>query len=166
MQIAYPLAVSRNPITFEQWDAFAEGDPDVHRPEDGGLGRGRRPVVNVGWEDAELYVRWLSIAAGRPYRLISEAEWEYCWRAGSGDDSLARAFRANSFGLFEVDANVNELVADAWHETYQGAPSDGSAWEQNKAIMWRVVRGGGLRGSVHHLKRADSMGFRVACGLE
>jgi formylglycine-generating enzyme required for sulfatase activity len=150
VQIAYPLAVSRYPITFEQWDASAEGDPDVHRPDDHGLGRGRRPVVNVSWEDAEHYVRWLSIAAGRPYRLLSEAEWEYCCSAG----------------LSDVDANVNELVADAWHDTYQGAPSDGSAWEQNKATMWRVVRGGRFRKSVHHLKRMDNAGFRVACGLD
>lgn len=176
VQIAYPLAVSRNPITFEQWDAFAEGDPDVHRPEDRGLGRGRRAVVNVSWEDAEHYVRWLSIAAGRPYRLLSEAEWEYCWRAGtgkvsSGDGeigvvSAVGTLGPNAFGLFDVDANVSELVADAWHDSYDGAPSDGSAWEQIKATMWRVVRGGRLRGSVHHLKRIDNMSFRVACGLD
>ena len=166
VQIAYPLAVSRHPITFEQWDTFAEGDPDVHRPEDPGLGRGRRPVVNVSWEDTEHYVRWLSIAAGRPYRLLSEAEWEYCCRAGTGDVSLVGGGRPNSFGLFEMDADITELVADAWHGTYQGALSDGSAWEQNKAIMWRVVRGGRSRDSVHHLKRAGNMSFRVACGLD
>jgi formylglycine-generating enzyme required for sulfatase activity len=205
VQIAYPLAVSRYPISFDQWDAFADGDPEVHRPEDGGLGRGRRPVVNVSWEDAEHYVRWLSIAAGRAYRLLSEAEWEYCCRAGTGDVVAAGGkmgvgeanfpgldchdrlgvgglgpvgtFGPNSFGLFDIDGNVSELVADAWHDSYRGAPSDGSAWEQIKATMWRVVRGGQLgaspgnlcipfRDSVHHLKRVGNMSFRVACGLD
>jgi formylglycine-generating enzyme required for sulfatase activity len=163
VQIDYPLAVSRYPITFEQWDACTDGDPDAHRPDDCGLDRGRRPVINVSWEDAELYVRWLSLAAGRAYRLLSEAEWEFCCRP-------------NAFQLFDMQSKVSELVADAWHDSYQGAPTDGSAWEQNKAAMWRVVRGGGgdtspgilrcpFRDRVHHLKRMDNMGFRVACGL-
>jgi formylglycine-generating enzyme required for sulfatase activity len=179
IQIAYPLAVSRYPVTFEQWDFCAEGDPEVHRPDDRGLGRGRRPVANVSWEDAEHYVTWLSIAAGRPYRLLSEAEWEYCCRAGSGEgiSPSERLGVPNAFGLFDIDGSTRELVADAWHESYQGAPADGSAWEPNKDTMWRVVRGGprdgvpgivgGLfRGSVHHLKRLDNVGFRVACGLD
>ena len=175
VQIACPLGVSRYPVTFEQWDFFAEGDPEVHRPEDWGLGRGKRPVVNVSWEDAEHYVTWLSIAAGRTYRLLSEAEWEYCCRAGR--PPAVGLFRPNAFGLFDMDGNVGELVADAWHESYQGAPANGSAWEPNKDTMWRVVRGGrrdgfpgivsGLfRDSVHHLKRVDNIGFRVACGLD
>ncbi|MGA2439807.1 MAG: formylglycine-generating enzyme family protein [Tepidisphaeraceae bacterium] len=184
VHIAKPLAVSRYPITFEQWDAYADGDPEVHRPDDCGLGRGRRPVVNVSWEDAEHYVTRLSIAAGRPYRLLSEAEWEYCCRAGTGGVSStgSRAlpvgsFQPNAFGLFDMDGNVRELVADAWHDTYFGAPTDGSAWEQNEATMWRVVRGGGgdapprilrclFRDRVHHIKRMNNMGFRVACGLD
>jgi formylglycine-generating enzyme required for sulfatase activity len=184
VQIAKPLAVSRYPITFEQWDAYADGDPEVHRPDDCGWGRGRRPVVNVSWEDAEQYVSRLSITAGRPYRLLSEAEWEYCCRAGAsgvcctgGRMPPAGSFPPNAFGLFDMDGNVRELVADAWHDTYHGAPTDGSAWEQNEATMWRVVRGGGgdappriprcsLRDRVHHIQRMNNMSFRVACGLD
>jgi formylglycine-generating enzyme required for sulfatase activity len=184
VQIAKPLAVSRYPVTFEQWDAYADGDPDVHRPDDCGWGRGRRPVVNVSWEDAGLYVSRLSIAAGRPYRLLSEAEWEYCCRAGNGGVlSIGNrtlpvgSFQPNAFGLFDMDGNVRELVADAWHDSYRGAPIDGSPWEQNEATMWRVVRGGGgdapsrilrcpVRDRVHHIQRMDNVGFRVACGLD
>jgi formylglycine-generating enzyme required for sulfatase activity len=202
VHIDYPLAVSRYPITFEQWDFYAEGNPDAHRPDDRGWGRGRQPVINVNWEDAEQYVSWLSIAAGRPYRLLSEAEWEYCCRAGTNtvfscgnkiaaDDAnflymdygdrpgVGRpmpvgSFRANAFGLFDMHGNVCELVADAWHDNYRGAPDDGSAWGAFDAIMWRVVRGGGwdalprilrcaFRDWIHHTTRMDNVGFRVAC---
>jgi formylglycine-generating enzyme required for sulfatase activity len=184
VQIANPLAVSRYPITFEQWDAYADGDPDVHRPDDCGWGRGRRPVVNVSWEDAEHYVTRLSIMAGRPYRLLSEAEWEYCCRAGTsaavctgGRTLPVGSFQPNDFGLFDMDGNVCELVADAWHDSYRGAPSDGSAWGPNEATMWRVVRGRGwdapprilpapFRDRVHHIQRRNNTGFRVACALD
>jgi len=184
VQIANPLAVSRYPVTFEQWDVYADGDPDVHRPDDCGWGRGRRPVVNVSWEDAEHYVTRLSIMAGRPYRLLSEAEWEYCCRAGTSGPACTSvrtlpvgSFQPNAFGLFDMDGNVCELVADAWHDSYRGAPTDGSAWGQNDATMWRVVRGRGwdappqilpgpLRDRVHHIERRNNMGFRVACGLD
>ena len=157
VEIARSIAVSRSPITFEQWDLYADGNGDVHRPEDRGLGRGRRPVVSVSWEDAQEYVTWLSMSAGRVYRLLSEAEWEYCCRS--------------EFGLFDVRGDMGELVADSWHDSYRGAPTDGSAWGATEATMWRVVRGGAgdgqprIRERVHHTKRMENVGFRVACDL-
>ena len=85
------FAIGKYDITFDEYDqfAYATGRP---LPGDQGWGRGRRPVINVSWEDATAYAEWLSKMTGKPYRLPSEAEWEYAARAGSekarfwGDD--------------------------------------------------------------------------------
>ena len=82
--IAEPLAVGRYEVTFDEWDAcVAEGGCACYEPEDNDWGRGRRPVINVSWEDAQDYLYWLGQKTGKPYRLLSEAEWEYAVRAGT-----------------------------------------------------------------------------------
>ena len=80
--IAAPFAVSKYDVTFDDWDACVAvgGCP---RAADLGVERGRRPVVNVTWADAQSYVAWFSRMTGAPYRLLSEAEWEYAARAGT-----------------------------------------------------------------------------------
>jgi formylglycine-generating enzyme required for sulfatase activity len=84
VRIAQPFAVGRFAVTFEEWDACAaNGGCKGYRPADRGWGRGRRPVINVWWEDAKAYVAWLSTKTGKPYRLLSEAEREYVTRAGT-----------------------------------------------------------------------------------
>jgi formylglycine-generating enzyme required for sulfatase activity len=77
------VAVSKFPLTWDQWKTCVQyGDcrPDV---PDGNLGRGQRPVINVSWDDAKQYVHWLSIMTGKEYRLLTEAEYEYAERAGT-----------------------------------------------------------------------------------
>jgi formylglycine-generating enzyme required for sulfatase activity len=77
------FALARTPLTFEEFDAFCSAT-GRSTPDDRGFGRGRRPVINVSWEDAQAYLGWLNgLIAGRPYRLPSEAEWEYACRAGT-----------------------------------------------------------------------------------
>jgi formylglycine-generating enzyme required for sulfatase activity len=82
--IPSPFAVSKFEITFKQWDAcVAGGGCGGYVPDDQGWGRGKRPVINVSWDDAKSYVAWLSRKTGQAYRLLSESEWEYAARAGT-----------------------------------------------------------------------------------
>ena len=81
---ARSFAVGRFAVTFDEWDAcVADGGCNGYAPDDGGWGRGRRPVIYVSWDDANLYVAWLSRKTGKIYRLLSEAEREYVTRAGT-----------------------------------------------------------------------------------
>jgi formylglycine-generating enzyme required for sulfatase activity len=167
--IAKPFAVGKFEVIFGEWDACADDSGCVsnRRPADQGWGRGRRPVINVSWEDAKEYVDWLSRKTGKEYRLLSEAEWEYATRAGTttryafGDTITtfqARvwvgeidkhtvevgSFPSNRFGLHDMHGNVWEWVEDTWHGNYQGAPHDGSVWTAGDTAV-RVLRGGSWR---------------------
>ena len=77
---ARPFALGRYPVTFEEYDHFCI-ETGREKPPDEGWGRGRRPVINVSWDDAQAYCAWLSEQTGQAYRLPSEAEWEYACRA-------------------------------------------------------------------------------------
>jgi formylglycine-generating enzyme required for sulfatase activity/uncharacterized caspase-like protein len=82
--ISRPFAVGRYAVTFDEWGAcIADGGCNGYKPWDNGWGRGRRPVINVSWDDAKSYVAWLSRKSGKIYRLPSEAEREYATRAGT-----------------------------------------------------------------------------------
>jgi formylglycine-generating enzyme required for sulfatase activity len=134
---------------------------------DSGFGRGTKPVINVNWDEAQQYVAWFSKITGKPYRLLSEAEWEYAARGGTatayswGDEigkgnancngcgsqwdskmtSPVGSFKPNGFGLYDMAGNVWQWVQDCYHGDYDGAPSDGSAWTTGNCSN-RVGRGG------------------------
>ena len=165
VRIGHRFAVGRYLVTFEEYDRFVTETFRERRPDDRGWGRGRRPVINVSWYDARAYVAWLSQETGQPYRLLSEAEWEYAARAGSttryswGDDpptpeqanfsfesrgnaktSEVGTFPPNSWGLYDMHRNVHEWVEDCWNESCEGAAPDGSAWTSGDCSR-RVLRG-------------------------
>jgi len=168
VEISKTLAVSRFEITFEEWDACVALAGCDFRPADDGFGRGRRPVINVSWNDIQRYIAWISRRTRKPYRLLSEAEWEFAARAGSttafswGDnvgsgmanckscgsrwDNVQTApvgsFPPNSFGLYDMEGNVFEWVQDCYHKDYIGAPADGAAWEMPCPEGHRILRGG------------------------
>jgi formylglycine-generating enzyme required for sulfatase activity len=160
-------------------------EPGFEHPDD-------HPVVSVGWHDAQAYVAWLrEQSGGKVYRLLSEAEWEYCCRAGTktaystgdtitaeqanfdvkGTTSVLR-YSPNSWGLRDMHGNVWEWCEDNWHPDYVGAPEDASVWKGGDASS-RVLRGGSWLGIPQDLRSAgriryrpgnryDNIGFRVA----
>ena len=169
--IGYSLAVGVYEVTFAEWDAcVVAGGCAGHWPNDRGWGRGGRPVMNVNWEDAREYVRWLSRETEQKYRLLSESEWEYAARAGTttarywGESESGRcrygngydrtggcsdgyeytapvgSYQPNAFGLYDMLGNVHEWTADCWNDDYSEAPADGSAWQTGDCSV-RVLRG-------------------------
>jgi formylglycine-generating enzyme required for sulfatase activity len=147
-------------LTNAQYERF---DPEHERGQDSQADAG--PVTAVSWEDARRYCGWLSGRGPLRVRLPSESEWENACRAGStteycfGDDEgrlgeygwFERSWgegarevgtlRPNAWGFFDLHGNVWEWCEDRWHDDYEGAPDDGSAWTEG-ATPSRVFRGG------------------------
>ena len=166
MTVAGPFAAGVSDVTFAEWDAcVAGGGCGGQRPDDGGWGGGRQPVINVSWQDAQAYVAWLSAETGADYRLLTEAEWEYVARAGTTSpfhtgatistdqanyDGLSTPYgagvrgtyhaRTTEVGAFAANAfglhDVHGNAAELVQDCYEDTAGDGTT------CSVRVVRGG------------------------
>jgi formylglycine-generating enzyme required for sulfatase activity len=164
-----------NPILDMKWHSPGHGraySPYYGEPL-------RWPAVCLDWRDAEKYIAWLNVKvriehpatatdlANGPYRLPTEAEWEYAARAGTttarwwgNDVGIGKAncngcgskwdnrlladvdsFAPNPFGLYGMLGNAWQWTADCWHPNYVRAPQDGSAWTDKDCKRY-VIRGG------------------------
>ena len=189
IEVPSQFAVGVYEVTFDEWEACVDaGRCGGRRPEDAGWGRGRRPVINVSWEDARAYLEWLSEQAGYRYRLPSEAEWEYVARArtvtarhwgetpsdqcsyANGVDAEAPcpdgysrtapvgSFRPNRFGLYDSMGNVWEWTQDCWNGNYPSTSGDTRAVTSGDCSL-RVVRGGSAFDGPANLRSASRASF-------
>lgn len=190
------FAIGRTEVTQSQWQAVMGSKPS-RLDYCGSI----CPIFKVSWEDAQEFIRRLNAKTGKKYRLPNEAEWEYACRAGSrneycGDDNVANVANyfdvtkghltqknrpadaervakkaSNAWGLHDMSGNLNEWVQDCWHENYDGAPTDGSAWTTGNCEI-RVIRGGSWlnlpqnvratsRFRAHKTEAKSTIGFRL-----
>jgi formylglycine-generating enzyme required for sulfatase activity len=187
--------MAKTAVTNAQYDACVRSG-HCTPPHDGWpvpAGEERHPVVHVDWEQARAFSLWVG------GRLPSEAEWEYAalsagrdWKYPWGDGSATceRAVIAGCRGatapvcsktagntrqgLCDMAGNVWQWVQDWYHDSYHGAPADGSAWTDSTGLgMCRVVRGGswdsppknvrsGFRACVTPIGQDGFIGFRPA----
>ncbi len=161
------LAFSRTEITWDQWLACVEGGGCTRLPDDHKWGKGNRPIINITWEDATAFAAWLAKRTGKPYRLPSEAEWEYAGKAGTAtrfwwggeagkmmancrfcgspfdgkESAPVASFPANPWGLHDMNGNIWEWVGDCWNPNHAGASAGGGVREDGNCDR-RVVKSG------------------------
>lgn len=162
------------PVTQALWQVVLGDNPSYFLGMD-------RPVEQVSWNDiTQRFLPALNERCNQHYRLPTEAEWEYAARGGiyhspfryAGshrlkdvgwyDENSHRETKpvglkqSNALGLYDMSGNVEEWCEDHFHENYEGAPNDGSAWIDEVSWSWflsRMIRGGSwsdhLRGLCH-----------------
>ena len=178
-----PFNIGMTEVTQAQWRAVMGDLPDT------GFKGDTLPVESISWNDAVAFCRRLTKLTGFQFRLPTEAEWEYAARAGTtsfysfgDDDKMLDQYGwhignsgnsthpvgkklPNPWGLYDMHGNVWEWCQDQWHENYDGAPTDGSAWLSGGDSNYRVVRGGSWYFNSHSCRSADRFrnrpGFRI-----
>jgi formylglycine-generating enzyme required for sulfatase activity len=194
---AEPFHMGAHEVTVGQYRAFQEAtEREELRQWSDQILNPNRPVVQASWVDATAFCEWLTETEGQgTYTLPSEAQWEYACRAGTTsahitgdtlDPSQANfhtsapvdvgSYAANAWGLYDMQGNAWEWCLDWYHDTYEGAPTDGSAWVDPPGRI-RVLRGGSWH-EIHQNTRVanrsyadprrllSDYGFRVSRSLE
>ena len=170
------FAISKFPVTVREWNACVAAKGCSYPP----TGKDDAPVTNLSWTDTQQFVEWLSKVTQKPFRLPTEAEWEYAARGGTkskfwwGDQLQAAmanckgcnepyetsqplnvgSFKPNPFGLYDMGGNIHQWVADCWHDNYQGAPSDGSVWVEHDCLS-RVIRSGSWKNDPSYVRPSN-----------
>ena len=164
--------IGKYEVTQEQWQAVMGANPSHFKDP-------KKPVEQVTWNACRDFVAKLSEKTGRKFSLPSEAEWEYACRAGSttefcyGDAEaglgeyawysansgrmthLVGQKKPNKWGLHDMHGNVWEWCEDVFHDSYEGAPTDGSSWVEGGNQALRVLRGGSWSGIPSYCRSAD-----------
>lgn len=179
------------PITQAQWQAVAsmpkvnwELDPNPSYFNNFPVTGNRHPVEKVSWFDAMEFCDRLSVYTGQTYTLPSEAQWEYGCRAntttpyyfGKKIDTnqvnyLCHStfpvadYPCNDFGLYDMHGSVWEWCLDHWHESYKGAPTDGTTWVSNGNCRFRIIRGGSWNSASRECRSAFREYFNPTCSL-
>lgn len=161
--------IAKTEITVAQWRAFCNAvDRQMPNPPSWGW-IDNHPIVNISWDDAIAYCKWLSDSTHKTYRLPTEAEWEYACRAGtttayffgndksklseyawdleSGDDKYEKVGqkKANPWGLYDILGNLMEWTLDHYDpERYAKIDENAKnpVTEVNSSKYPKVLRGG------------------------
>ncbi len=173
--------IGKYEVTFREYDKFCK-DMGRKKPNDEGWGRGKRPVINVSWNDAKAYAKWLSKKTGKTYKLPTEAQWEYVARAGTTtkwsfgnnknrlgsyawykDNSNNMTHQVgqkkpNPWGVYDMYGNVWEWCEDRFVYNYNNTPIDGGANTKGEQID-RVLRGGSWFNNFNYLYSAFRYGY-------
>ena len=190
VKISKPFYIGKFEITQAQWETIRGNQSSFKGPT--------LPAEDVSWGDATGWCKEMSQRLGVNVRLPTEAEWEYACRAGTstpfafgaalkpGDATFAStktspvgSGKPNAWGLYDMHGNVWEWCQDTLQPDYTGAPTDGSAWIDDKGDnkFNRVRRGGSWKEAAANCRSAvrfgsaasekepdmrnDQVGFRV-----
>ena len=169
-----PFFMAKYPVTVREWRTCvaAKACANISVDDDDA------PMNNVSWNDAQQFVTWLSHETHEPYRLPTEAEWEFAARGGTdtrywwgkdmklglanckgcgpdaGRPMKVGTRQSNPFGLYDINSGVTEWVEDCWYKDYRGAPTNGAARVEPNCSE-RVLRGAGWNNDVSYARPAS-----------